>query len=197
MRRGPASGYHRLVARSIGTRLTYEDYAAIPSDGRIYQIVDGEVIVTPAPSPHHQRASRRLQRQLEDHFHPAGRAEVFNAPIDLILTQHDVTQPDLMVVADAASVSRRGIEAAPLLIVEVLSPSTERYDRQVKARRYAALGVPHYWVLDPETRRLECYVNQDGVFQPAAVAEGDAPLTPPGFDGLTVDLAALWRADHA
>jgi Uma2 family endonuclease len=181
------------MTRPIGTRLTYEDYASIPSDGRIYQIVDGEVIVTPAPSPFHQRASRRLQRQLEDYFHRAGLGEVFNAPIDLILTDHDVTQPDLVVVADPAAVTRRGIEAVPLLIVEVLSPSTERYHRQVKARRYGALGVPHYWVLDPDARRLECFRNDGGAFVVSAGADGDGSLAAPEFEGLTLDLAAIWR----
>lgn len=180
------------MQRALNARLTYDDYAAIPSDGRIYQIVDGEVYVTPAPSPHHQRASRRLQRQLEAFFEPIG-AEVFDAPIDLILTDSDITQPDLVVVADPASVTRRGIEAPPLLVVEVVSPSTEKYDRQVKARRLAALKVPHYWVLDPDARRLECYRNVNGMFVESASEAGDGRLQPPDFEGLTIDLAAIWR----
>jgi Uma2 family endonuclease len=115
------------MQRALNSKLTYDDYAAIPSNGRIYEIVDGEVYVTPAPSPFHQRASKRLQRQLEAFFEAPGHAEVFNAPIDLILTNHDVTQPDLVVV-EAAAITRRGIEAPPLLVVEVLSPPTESFD---------------------------------------------------------------------
>ena len=81
--------------------------------------------MTPAPSPFHQRASKRLQRQLERYFEDTGRAEVFNSPIDLILSPHDIAQPDLAVVTDRWSVVRRGIEAPPLLVVDkVLSPST-------------------------------------------------------------------------
>ena len=68
---------------------------------------------------------------------------MFCAPVDVILSTHDVSQPDIVVVADQSSITRRGIEAPPLLIVEVLSPSTEKFDRQVKARRFAALGAPH------------------------------------------------------
>ena len=180
------------MQRALNARLTYEDYAAIPSDGRTYQIVDGELYVTPAPSPFHQRASKRLQRQLEAYFEDADRAEVFNAPIDLILTNHDVTQPDLVVV-EAASITRRGIEAAPLLVVEVLSPATVKLDRQVKARRYAALDVPQYWILDIDARRLECYANAAGTFVLSAEGNGDEMVIVPGFDGLTIDLAALWR----
>lgn len=83
------------MQRALNARLTYDDYAAIPSDGRTYEIVDGEVYVTPAPSPLHQRTSRRLQRQLEEYLEAKG-AEVFDAPIDLILTNSDIMQPDLI-----------------------------------------------------------------------------------------------------
>jgi len=181
------------MQRALNARLTYDDYAAIPSDGKTYQIVDGEVYVTPAPSPLHQRASKRLQRQLEAYFETSGAGEVFNAPIDLILSNHDVTQPDIVVVADKSSITRRGIEAPPLLIAEVLSPSTEKFDRQVKARRFAALGAPHYWVLDPDQRRLECYTNVDGTFVLSAGGEGDAQFVVPVFAGLTIDLGVIWR----
>ena len=181
------------MQRALNAKLTYEDYAAIPSDGKTYQIVDGEVSVTPAPSPFHQRSSKRLQRQLEAYFETSGTGEVFDAPIDLILSNHDVTQPDIVVVADPSSNTRRGIEAPPLLIVEVLSPSTEKFDRHVKARRFAALGVPHYWVLDPDQRRLECYRNVDGTFVLSVSGEGDELLASRDFERLQIDLSAIWR----
>ena len=129
--------------RDVEAKLDDEDYAGIPPDRNRYDIIDGNLFVTPAPSPVHQRVSRRLQRMLEDYFHARGLGEVFNAPIDLILTPHDVVQPDL-VVATAGQVSARGIEGAPLLVVEILSPSTASQDRTVKAQRYAALGAVHY-----------------------------------------------------
>lgn len=181
-----------IMRRALNAKLTYDDYAAIPSNGLIYQIADGEVFVTPAPSPYHQRASKRLQRQLESYFEASGRGEVFNAPIDLILSPHDITQPDL-VVAQADAITRRGIERPPLLVVEVLSPSTETFDRQVKAQRFAALGVPHYWILDPDARRLECYRNEAGSFALVATADGDGVLGVADFPGLSIDLGALWR----
>lgn len=182
------------MQRTLNARLTYDDYAEIPSDGQIWQIVDGEVYVTPAPSPFHQRASKRLQRQLEAHFEETGCGEVFDAPIDLILSQHDVMQPDLVVVTDPASVTRRGIEAPPPLVVEVLSPSSVRLDREVKARRLAGFGVPHYWVLDPEARTLECFQLRDGVYVLAASGAGDDAVAVPDLDGLSVDLQAIWKS---
>jgi Uma2 family endonuclease len=179
--------------RVLNRKLTYEDYAAIPADGMTYQIVDGELIATPAPNPFHQRASKRLQRQLEAYFEETGRGEVFDAPIDVILSPHDITQPDLVVVADATTVTARGIEGPPLLVVEVLSPASVKYDRQAKARRYALFGIAHYWILDPDARRLECFSLRDGVYQLAASATAPETLAVSAWAGLTIDLSMIWR----
>ena len=181
------------MVTGIKQKLDYDDYAGIPPDRNRYEILEGELYVTPAPSPLHQRVSKRLQRQLEAYFEVRGLGEVFNAPIDLILTHHDVVQPDLVVVADPHQVSARAIEGAPLLVVEVLSPSTRTRDRTVKARRYAALGIAHYWIVDPEARRIECFRAEAGAYALALDVEGDATLVPPDWPGLTIALAHLWR----
>ena len=172
-------------------KLDYDDYAGIPPDRDRYEIIDGDLYVTPAPSPFHQRMSKRLQRKLEAHFEGAGIGEVFNAPIDLILTNHDVVQPDLVVVSTPTQISQRGIEGTPLLVVEILSPSTRNQDRNVKGRRYAELGVPHYWIGDPEAKRLECYRLEAGTYALVAHGEGDAVVTHPDFPGLHIALADL------
>ena len=86
------------MATQLKARLDYDDYCAIPPDGNRYELIDGRVHVAPTPSPHHPRVSKRLQRVLEEYFEAPGRGEVFNAPIDVILTHHDVVQPDLVVV---------------------------------------------------------------------------------------------------
>ena len=181
------------MERVLNAKLTYEDYVAAPADGMTYQIIDGELLVTPAPNPFHQRASKRLQRQLEAFFEDTGAGEVFNAPIDLILSPHDIVQPDLAVVTDPATISSRGIEAPPLLVVEVLSPSSVKHDRQMKARRYAVLGVAHYWIVDPDARRLECFSLVDGVYRASAAAAAPASVDIPGLTGLTIDLAAVFK----
>jgi Uma2 family endonuclease len=151
------------------------------------------MFVNPSPSTVHQRVSRRLQRQLEDYFEARSIGEVFNGPVDLILTNHDVFVPDLVVAARPGDVSRRGIEAPPLLVVEVLSPSNRKYDRELKAQRYAELGVQHLWIVDPELRSIACLRHRDGRFEIEVEEAGEATMTHPAFEGLVVDLAALWR----
>jgi Uma2 family endonuclease len=181
------------MIRGLKQRLDYTDYAQIPPDGKRWELLDGDVYVTPAPSPAHQRISKRLLHQLEAYFEARGLGEVFIAPIDVILTPHDVVQPDLVVVTDLAQISGRGIEGPPALVVEVLSPSTETHDRTVKARRCAALRLRHYWVVDPAARRLECDRESAGQYALVVQGEGDQRVTHADWPGLTISLGDLWR----
>ena len=164
-----------MARTGLKHKLDYSDYAGIPNDGKRYEILEGDLLVTPAPSPLHQRVSKRLQRQLEAYFEARSIGEVFNAPIDVILTTHNIVQPDLVVVDRVDQVSRRGIEGPPLLVVEILSPSTREQDRSVKARRYAALGIRHYWLVDPEARKVECYRADASTY--VLVAQGEGPVS--------------------
>jgi Uma2 family endonuclease len=175
-------------------QLDYADYLATPEDGKRYEILRGELHVTPAPSPRHQWISWLLECELDRFFRGRGLGRMFHAPIDVILTDKDVVQPDIIVVTEPATVTDRGIEGAPLLVVEILSPGTRVRDRGVKGERYAELGVEHYWLVDPEARRVECLRAQGGrSFEMRAEASGDATLTHPDWPGLVIDLGELWR----
>lgn len=181
------------MVHAVKRKLGYDDLLNMPDDGMIREVLDGELVVTPSPSPIHQRVSKRLQRQLEAWFETRGLGEVFDAPLDTILGPHDVVEPDILVVADPATITRRAVEGAPLLVVEVLSASTERTDWVRKRARYAAAHVPHYWILDIEKRRLECLRLSGDAYEPAAEARENERLRHPDWPDLRVDLAALWR----
>lgn len=172
--------------------LEYSDYVALPDDGKRYEILAGTLLVTPAPRPLHQRVVVRLYSALQRFFGGRSEGEVLVAPIDLILGKRDVLQPDLLVVDDRATITERGIEGAPLLVVEVLSKTTADRDRGAKSRRYAELGIRHYWLVDPDARRVECRRLEGGAYRTTVAAEGDASLAPPEFDGLRLSLTALW-----
>jgi Uma2 family endonuclease len=111
----------------------------------------------------------------------------------MILGCHDVAQPDILVVTNPSQISGRGIEGAPLLVVEVLSPSTRRHDREVKMRRYAALAIPHYWIVDPEGKWIACYRLAGDTYRELLMYEGDVHLVPEDWPDLTIALADLWR----
>ena len=122
---------------------------------------------------------------------------MWSAPLDLILADTVVTQPDLIYVSKSRSaiVSRRGLEAAPDLVVEILSDSTAARDRGVKMRIYARHGIPRYWIVDPEARILEVYSLRDCVYEHAASYRDSDVLAVDVPDGFTIDLAELWRDD--
>ena len=174
--------------------LTYQDYAALPDDGRRYEIHEGELSVTPAPGATHQRMIRKLLVALDAHVRARGLGEVFVAPFDVILSDTTVVQPDIMYVATdrSARVSERGIEGAPTLVVEILSPSTRGVDRDTKLRLYAGYGVPWYWIVDPESRVVEVYKLAAGSYTLSARVAGDEALSAKPLPDLALPAASLW-----
>ena len=185
------------MSHSLKRKLSYSDLPEPANDGKRYELIRGDLFVNPSPVPIHQRISRKLVRQLEDYFHPRGLGEVFQAPTDVILTDHDVFVPDILVVSRPEHISQRAIEHPPVLIIEILSPSNSRLDRKLKFKRYAELDVAHYWIVDPSKQHVECFKLGGGAFHPRIDAEGDTYLDHPDFDGLKINVAALWSPSPA
>lgn len=179
---------------TLPRRVTYEDYLHFPDDGKRYEILDGQVHMTPSPSPQHQYASKRLQRILERYFEDQLGYLVFNAPLDVVLAADDVVQPDLLVVAERPQISARAVQGTPLVLIEILSPTRPEYDRATKAARYRVRGVPHYWIVDPEARTLECYRLDGGTYRLDASGTAQDTLAVAAFRGLSIPLADLWLA---
>ena len=150
--------------------------------------------MSPSLRPLHQRVSKRLQRQLEAYFEDEGLGEVFDAPVDVILTMHDVVVPDLVVVTAPPQVTERAIEGAPNAHRRVLSPTTKSRDRKLKAARYAALGVAHYWIVDPNRKTIECsrLAGNAGTCT-VLTAESPAQMIHADWPEMTIDLVAIWR----
>jgi len=174
--------------------LTYKDYEALPADGRRYELHDGELSVTPAPSPRHQRIVSALHLVLAPHVNSRRQGEVFLSPIDCILSETTVVQPDLVYMDPTRSrlVSERGIEGPPTLVVEILSPTTTGIDRSTKRQLYARHRVPYYWIVDPEARTIEVHVLSEGKYQLAARVFGSEAVSLPPFPDLAFVPASLW-----
>jgi Uma2 family endonuclease len=136
---------------------TVEMLATLPDDGNRYEIIGGELIVSPSPAPVHQRALKLLVMLLAPYAEEGRRAELFFAPADVIFTPRDVVEPDLFVVPHVEGPTpRRWDEFGPVfLVVEILSPSTEFNDRQRKLRLYQRERVPEYWIVSCDERLIE------------------------------------------
>jgi Uma2 family endonuclease len=141
--------------------LTADDLAVVPDDGHRYELVDGSLIVTPAPSTRHQRAVARLLKALLDAV--PEHLEVLAAPYDVRLADDTVLQPDVL-VCRRADLTAQNLPTAPLLAVEVLSPSTRLVDLNLKHGRYEAAGCPSYWVVDPAEPSLRAWDLRDGTY---------------------------------
>ncbi len=174
--------------------LTYEDYRALPDDGRRYEILDGELYMTPSPSRAHQEFAANLLVTLKPFVAARHLGEVFIAPFDVILAKSTVVVPDLVFVSWGRLdiVTNRGVEGSPDLVVEILSPDSARRDRVEKGQLYARYGVRHFWVADPEARTLEVFELGDEGYRRTAQLTGSADFAPALFPGLSIPLASLW-----
>lgn len=171
-------------------RVTYEDYVLLPDDRR-YEVIDGELYLTPAPTPYHQIVKGRIERVLEDHVERGSLGMVLDAPCDVVLSQFDVLQPDIFFISSRRleTIGEKYISAAPDLVVEVLSPGTRRRDRTLKARRYSLFGVREMWIADPDRKTIEVFVNTDDGFRRDAIYAGEDVLRSPLLPGLEVPIA--------
>ncbi len=157
--------------------LQHADLAGMPDDGHRYELVDGTLIVTPAPSPRHQTAVLALARLLADRCHTD--CQVFVAPLDVVLADDTVLQPDVL-VARRADLTDRDLPAPPVLAVEVTSPSTRRVDLTLKRSRYEAVGCPSFWVVDPDAPSLTAWELRATTYE-----EGRTSVDAQRYDALT------------
>lgn len=179
------------IAGPVQGAWTYEDYLAIPDDGRRYEILAGVLNVAPSPNIGHQRAQSRMNRVLSDFVELHGLGEVISAPFDVRLDNRTIVQPDLLFVSSesANKVRNNFFEGAPNLVIEVASPGTATYDRDGKRHAYERAGVPEYWIVDPAAKSVELFVLEGGAYQLIGVYQSEAVIPStilPEFDAPVV-----------
>lgn len=174
-----------------GTDLTYADLLRIPEDGRRHEILGGVHVVRPAPTPFHQLVLANLVQALQA-LRLGSRARVLFAPLDVRLGEHDIVEPDLVVIAAArlSIVGSTCVEGSPDLLVEVLSPSTRRRDRGDKRGLYEEAGVREYWIVDPEARVVTQLVLEQGRYRQIEFDRGEFESV--AFPGLWVSVDAVF-----
>jgi Uma2 family endonuclease len=146
---------------------TYDDYAALPEDGQRYEIVNGVLVMAPAPSPEHQAIVVRLAHYLFAHVELAQLGRVFTSPIDVELGPKHLYQPDIVVVLKAHEgiIHEKKIVGVPDLMIEVTSPSTAAFDRLTKYEIYARAGIAEYWIVKPTARSIDVMVLDAGEYR--------------------------------
>lgn len=186
-----------IAKLKLGETYSVADYLSWPDEER-WELIDGHpCLMSPAPSPDHQRIAFSLARQIADYLETSEAAcEALLSPIDVYLPDEGenleesdtVLQPDVVVVCDPEQVTRRGIVGAPRWVIEVLSPSTSKRDQGDKRAVYERHGVAEYWLVHPYDRVVQIYrPSPDGGYGKSQVAETSGTLDSELFDGLTVD----------
>ncbi len=159
---------------------TYDDLQALPDDGRRFEIIEGELYEMPSPTSPHALAIAALIRLLIPLMDKLG-GTCLTAPLDVFFPGADPVQPDFMVIlpdGDARIVTR-GVEGAPDLVIEVLSPSNRVHDLLTKRALYARAGVREYWIVDPEARTLQMLgLDRDAFHEMVAASGTDHPVSP-------------------
>jgi Uma2 family endonuclease len=166
--------------RQANIKFTYHDYLLLQDDKR-YEILEGDLRMVPAPEIYHQRISRNLEVALFDHIRKRDLGELLDAPCDVVLSQENVVQPDILFVCRdrLGIIGKKNIEGAPDLVIEILSESTRSRDLDIKSKLYAKYGVREYWVVDPLAKSVEVLVWTEAGYASAGVFPHTARLSSP------------------
>lgn len=167
-------------------RFTWADYSTWNDDKR-WEILGGAAYLMASPTSRHQQISMELSRQLAIHFKGKS-CRAYAAPMDVVLSEEDVVQPDLLVVCDTKQIKRTHIEGAPALVVEILSGDSAFRDKALKLNLYARSGVKEYWIITPWPSMVEVLVLQGGKYLVHHVFAKEDTLISPSFPDLQVTL---------
>ncbi len=184
-----------LIQQSEKIEFTYEDYLQLPDDGKRYEIIDGELYMSTAPTTNHQKIVRNFLFALTLYLkrHPIG--EVIPAPLEVFFSQTNLAQPDIVYISNERLniIKPEHVKGAPDLVIEVLSPGTEKRDRTVKLKLYAKFGVREYWMAKEKTATVEVLRLQEGKLVPVARLRKSDVLTSPLLPGLESPLAEIFN----
>ena len=180
------------VLEKQARRWTYEEYYKLDDDQR-YEIIDGNLLMAPAPDTWHQDWSRELSLLLVTHVKHQKLGKVFIAPVDVVLDAENTVQPDIVFIAkaNAGIIQRRAIFGTPDLLVELVSPSSVRRDRYEKKDLYARFGAKEYWIGDPANKALEILTLKEGRYELHYCAEEKGKLASLVLAGLEFDLSDI------
>lgn len=174
-------------------RYTYEDYEKLP-EGVSYQLIGGELVMTPSPAPYHQIVLRKIGFELVKFVEERKLGEVIYSPIDVYFSETETYQPDIIFIPKERLhiIGEKKIESAPDLVIEILSPATAYYDLRHKRRIYESSGVKEYWIVDPMEKGIEVYENIGGEFKLFSHAQQSGMVNSKLLDGFKVEVGNIF-----
>jgi Uma2 family endonuclease len=183
-----------MVSTRPAAGLTYEDYARTPDDER-WELLDGELVMVPSPSTYHQATQAKLGSRLNNFVEKGGLGHVFFAPTDVVLSDTNVVQPDLLFVSREREhiITRANVQGAPDLAVEIRSPSTAERDLTVKHTLYAEHGVKEYWLVDPDAMMVTVLLLGERGYGEVGSYRSGQSLTSPTLEGFSVSLNEIFQ----
>ena len=185
------------MATEQQVRLTYQDYLDMPESDDRYELIDGELYMAPTPIPEHQIFLFYLAKVVEEFVTRNRLGRIIISPQDVIIHEDIVVQPDMMFVSnERMHIIKWGhyVQGTPDLVVEVLSPSTARYDRTLKRERYAQFGVREYWIVDIVARTIEVNVSDGSKFTVDGVYGEGETVKSPLLSGLEFDIYEVFES---
>ncbi|HWB16744.1 MAG TPA: Uma2 family endonuclease [Vicinamibacterales bacterium] len=176
-------------------KLTYADFLSFPDDGQRHELVGGRHYVTPSPMTKHQRVAGRMLVALDAYLSATGLGEAFIAPLDVLLSDHDVVEPDVFVILAGQDIlTDKHVVGAPGIVIEIASATTRRRDRGVKRNLYDRTGVREYWMVDPDSGSATLFRRTPaGALADILALDTSASITSPLLPAFTLALSALFK----
>jgi len=182
-----------MAEPEVEIKFTYQDYLQMPGDKR-YELIGGELYMVPSPDFAHQRILRDLGFLLWEFVKEHNLGVVLYAPFDVVLSEEDVVQPDILFVSKSRSeiITEKNIHGAPDLVIEILSETTAEWDRTIKKKLYAKYGVREYWLVDPKAKSIEVMVLGKRGFETMQVYPQGTSLISPLLPGLAISIKEIF-----
>ena len=182
-----------MIGTQSALKWTYKDYLSF-SDEKRYEIIEGEKSILPSLNTYHQKIFRRLGEKISGFVYSNDLGEVFYAPYDVVLSDEDVVQPDILYVSRERLdiITEKNIQGSPDLIIEIISGYSEKQDRIEKKKAYSKHGVKEYWIVDPASQSIEVMILGELGYTTIGIYGKDENLTSSVLKGMDVNLKEVF-----
>ncbi len=177
-------------------KYTYQDYCQLPDEVRA-EVLDGELLMSPSPFRKHQKISGKIYRLLAQWVETHCLGEVYDAPFDVVLSQYDIVQPDILYISNERKsiLTEANVQGAPDLVIEILSSGDKKRDTVKKKAIYEKYGVKEYWIVDPDSETISVFILEGNNFQEKGIYKRNQILESPLLPGFSLVLEDVFQSN--